>query len=54
MKLLEKIERDVRISKFTKDELIIIMNILKTGRKYNDTKVIMVDKVIDYFNKILP
>ena len=39
----------VKINKYVKDELQKIMSYLKLGRKFNDTKKIMIDKIIAHY-----
>ena len=39
----------VKINKYVKDELQKIMSYLKLGRKFNDTKQIMIDKIIAHY-----
>ena len=39
----------VKINKYVKDELQKIMSYLKLGRKFNDTKQIMIDKIMTHY-----
>jgi len=39
----------VKINTYVKDELQKIISYLKLGRKFNDTKQIMVEKIINHY-----
>jgi len=39
------------LEKYIRDELVKIAQFLKIGRKYNDTKSVMLEKVKEHFNE---
>ena len=47
-----KYEMKVKLNDICKDNLIKIIKQLKIGRKSNDTKEIMVNNVMNYFEKL--
>ena len=47
-----KYEMKVKLNDICKDNLIKIIKQLKIGRKSSDTKEIMVNNVINYFEKL--
>lgn len=52
--ILKNLTKENRVSKvgiYVKDELQKIMQFLKIGRKFNDTKQIMATKIIEYYKK---
>jgi hypothetical protein len=44
-------ERSKKLEKYIRDELVKIAQFLKIGRKYNDTKSVMLEKVKEHFNE---
>ena len=45
-------DRTKKLEKYIRDELNKIAQFLKIGRKYNDTKPVMLEKVKEHFNEI--
>ena len=44
-------DRTKKLEKYIRDELVKIAQFLKIGRKYNDTKPVMLEKVKEHFNE---
>jgi prophage antirepressor-like protein len=54
VEILKNLTKEKRVSKvdiYVKDELQKIMQFLKIGRKFNDTKQMMASKIIEYYEK---
>ena len=54
VEILKNLTKENRVSKvgiYVKDELQKIMQFLKVGRKFNDTKQVMATKIIEYYEK---
>ena len=46
-------DRTKKLEKYIRDELNKIAQFLKIGRKYNDTKTVMLEKIKEYFNEYI-
>ena len=53
LRSLNKYDRDKRLDRYNRDKLYKISSVCKTGRKESDSKKIIFDNLINYFDKLI-